>query len=250
MMEQAGKTPVSNPPSPVGSPHSLNKSNEGGFVDESGISGRFKELEPMVRPSITYNSRIEFPQFDGTNPRSWVKKCSKYFSLCKTPENQKVELVSLYMIGRAETWYNGYALVKHHITWEDFVMDICARFRDAIGSQVVEEFNRLTQRGSIDAYLEKFEELKSLMQIKNPLLPSDYFVDSFIGGLSPQIKPFTKAFKPQTLSAAVDYARLQEATVQAMRVSDRPRSQLPYKPFHQKGLLPTPVQNTQKPHYV
>ena len=54
----------------------------------------------MVRLSVMYNSRIEFPQFDGTNPRSWVKKCSKYFSLYKTPENQKVELASLYMVGR------------------------------------------------------------------------------------------------------------------------------------------------------
>ena len=79
---------------------------------------------------------------------------------------------------------------------------------------MVEEFNKLIQTGSINEYLEKFEELKSLMKVKNPLLPADYFVDSFVGGLSPQIKSFTKAFKPQALSAAVDYAWLQEATIQ------------------------------------
>ena len=130
------------------------------------------------------------------------------------------------------------------------MMDVCARFRDELGSQVVEEFNKLTQTGSIDEYLEKIEELKSLMQIRNPLLPTDYFVDSFMGGLSPQIKSFTKAFKPQTLSAAVEYARLQKATVQAMRVPDRSRVQPKYKPFNQKGLLPTPSQNTMKPNYA
>ena len=76
MMEmgvQAGKSPVNTPHSPAGSPHSLNRGNEDGFGDESGMLGRLKEPEPMVRPSIMYNSRIEFPQFDGTNPRSWLK---------------------------------------------------------------------------------------------------------------------------------------------------------------------------------
>ena len=33
---------------------------------------------------------------------------------------------------------------------------------------MVEEFSKLTQTGSIDEYLEKFEALKSLMQIRNP----------------------------------------------------------------------------------
>ena len=129
-------------------------------------------------------------------------------------------------------------------------MDVYARFRDELGSQVVEEFNKLAQVGSIDEYLEKFKELKSLMQVKNPLLPIDYFVDCFVGGLSPQIKSFTRAFKPQTLNAAVDYARLQEATIQAMKVPDKTRPPPPSKPFNQRGLLPTPAQNTLKPQYV
>jgi len=44
-----------------------------------------------------------------------------------------------------------------------FCGDVCARFRDELGNQVVEEFNKLNQTGSIDEYLERFEELKSLM---------------------------------------------------------------------------------------
>lgn len=75
-----------------------------------------------------------------------------------------------------------------------------ARFRDEIGSQVVEEFNKEMQTGSLDDYLEKLEELKALMLVKNPSLPDDYFVDSFIGGLASYIKPFTRALKPKTLT--------------------------------------------------
>lgn len=79
---------------------------------------------------MLFNSKIEFPQFDCRNPTGWVKKCSKYFNLCRTPSHQKVELASLYMIGKAEIWYNNYALGRQNVLWEDFVVDVYARYRD------------------------------------------------------------------------------------------------------------------------
>ena len=177
------------------------------------MSKKGDEADNNHRPALLFNPRIEFSSFEGKNPRGWVKKCSKYFTLCKTPAHQKVELASLHMGGKAEAWDNSYALGRQGILWEDFVVDICARFKDELGSHVMEEFNRLKQVGSIAEYLEKFEELKSLMLIKNPSLPSDYFVDSFIGGLDDNVKHFTRAFDPKTLPEAVKYARLQEATI-------------------------------------
>ena len=39
--------------------------------------------------------------------------------------------------------------------WENFVVDLCARFRDEIGGQLVEEFNKQYYLGTIDEYLEK-----------------------------------------------------------------------------------------------
>ena len=125
------------------------------------------------------------------------------------------------MVGGAETWYYGYSLERQNVIWEDLVVDVCSRLRDEMGSQFVEEFKKLSQIGAIDEYVEQFEELKSLMLVKNPRLPDDYFVDSFIGGLTPQIKSFIKAFKPKSLSNAVNYARLHEATVQAIKALEK-----------------------------
>jgi len=52
------------------------------------------------------------------------------------------------------------------VTWEEFVVDMCARFRDNLNSKMVEDFNRLQQTGILDEYLEKFEELKALILIR------------------------------------------------------------------------------------
>ena len=65
--------------------------------------------------------------------------------------------------GRAETWFASYIAVKKQVDWSDFIIDVCSRFKEELGSKVVEDFHKLHQWGSLDEYLEKFEGLKSLM---------------------------------------------------------------------------------------
>ena len=79
-------------------------------------------------------------------------------------------------------------------------------------------------------------------------MPDSYFLESFIGGLTTVVKPLVRAFNPQTLSAAIDYARYQEEPIQALKIPlDRPPKSLP---IYSKPIVPTPapfaqtIQNT------
>jgi len=74
----------------------------------------------------------------------------------------------------------------------------------------VEEFNKLTQEGGMEEYVERFEELKSLMHSLNPLLLESYYISSFISGLKEDIKPMLKILKPGTLMTSFDQAKWQE----------------------------------------
>uniref|UniRef100_A0A803N426 Chromo domain-containing protein n=1 Tax=Chenopodium quinoa TaxID=63459 RepID=A0A803N426_CHEQI len=65
------------------------------------------------------------------------------------------------------------------VDWNDFVVDLYARFRDNSTLDAVEQFNKLQQI-------------------------------VFVGGLKPTVKPFVRAFKPSTIASAIDFARLQE----------------------------------------
>ncbi|XP_074266111.1 uncharacterized protein LOC141588577 [Silene latifolia] len=154
--------------------------------------------------------------------RLLVKKCNRYFELCKIPNNQKADLASLYVVGKAESWVHSYMTVRANIDWNYFAMDLCVRFKEAIDSNVVEEFNKLSQVGSLEDYLDTFEHLKGLMLQRKRRLPDQYFLDSFVGGLKPAIKPFVKAFKPGSLTEAVEYARLQEETISATKNINKP----------------------------
>jgi len=142
----------------------------------------------------------------------------RYFGLCRIQDNQKVDLASLYLKGPAEHWFGSYILGRRGVSWEEFFVDVCARFRDNLGSKVVEEFNRLQQTGTLDEYLANFEELKALILLRGPNMPEDYLLESFIGGLEPAIKSLARAFKPQTLELAIEQARLQEEHIQALKI--------------------------------
>ena len=96
---------------------------------------------------------------------------------------------------------------RRNVTWEEFILDICVRFRANLGSKVVEDFNQLHQSSSLEDYLAQFEELKALLLVRNPTMPNSYFLESLIGGLTASVKPLVRAFNPQTLSATIDYAR-------------------------------------------
>ncbi|VFQ73829.1 unnamed protein product, partial [Cuscuta campestris] len=110
---------------------------------------------------------------------------------------------------------------RNNICWDEFVMDLGARFKEDDHNDIVEEFNKLCQTGDLEEYVDKFEELKGLLLRKRPNMPQEYFLDSFIAGLKPQIKPFVKAFAPTSVTKAISYARLQEQTVEAWRTQDK-----------------------------
>ena len=161
----------------------------------------------QTRP-LGFTPKLDFPKFDGTGTRVWVKKCCKYFLLCKIPEDQKVDLASLNMIDKAENWVLNYLANRKNVDWNIFVIDLSARFRDDNGADVVEKFNKLHQMDSLEKYIDEFEDLRALMLHNSPDMPDAYILDSFIGGLKPAIKPFVKAFKPTSIAAAIEFARL------------------------------------------
>lgn len=53
--------------------------------------------------TLKFVPKLEFLKFNHTNLKSWMEKCARYFDLYKIPEDQKVDLASLYMIDKAES---------------------------------------------------------------------------------------------------------------------------------------------------
>ncbi|KAL0449689.1 UNVERIFIED_CONTAM: hypothetical protein Slati_1525300 [Sesamum latifolium] len=68
--------------------------------NDSKISG-----SQHLFPSI---SNLEFPKFNGDEPRGWRRKCQGYFQMVYTiPDDQRVPVASVHLQGKAELWFQG-----------------------------------------------------------------------------------------------------------------------------------------------
>jgi len=68
---------------------------------------------------------------------------------------------------------------------------------------VVKELNKLMQ----DKNMEKFLELKSLMNALNLTLPEAYYISSVFSGLKDDVKPMLKIIKLATLMQVFEQAK-------------------------------------------
>lgn len=66
------------------------------------------------------------------------------------------------------------------------------------------------QESSVDEYVDKFKELKSLIHGLSSSLPKSYYISSFVSGLKKDIKPMLKILKPMALTIAFEQAKWQE----------------------------------------
>lgn len=82
--------------------------------------------------------------------------------MCKVSEEQLVDLASLNMVDKAESWAFNYFSVRKSliVDWNDFMADFYARFKDNSALNVVETFDKLQHEGTIEDYIDEFENLR------------------------------------------------------------------------------------------
>ncbi|XP_026410826.1 uncharacterized protein LOC113306056 [Papaver somniferum] len=140
-----------------------------------------------------------------------------------------VNLASMYLEGKADVWFQDYQIGKPVVMWGDFLRDICLRFQELGHDDIVGEFNKLQQLGSVLDYQEIFEELKALMLAKYPHItetkkeratyrPPPLFVPSHqpqrnISSPVTSPKNFTKPSLPLTTNSPPPIKRLSYANM-------------------------------------
>ncbi|KAL2896349.1 hypothetical protein RDABS01_038133 [Bienertia sinuspersici] len=77
-----------------------------------------------------------------------------------------------------------------NVDWDDFIIDVTARFDDGKGINAVEQFNKLQQEDNLKDYIDKFEDFRSVLLQNGHVLSEEYVLDSFIRGMKSTIKPF------------------------------------------------------------
>lgn len=114
------------------------------------------------------------------------------------------------------------------MSWMQFIELVSPRFEELLETRIIAEFNKLRQVGTYSDYVNKFEELRACMLLKNKgCCPEEYLIASFISGLSEEIQSFVRMFKPTTLEQTIELGKNQLQTMEALTK----KLKSPTKPF-------------------
>ncbi|XP_026430271.1 uncharacterized protein LOC113326818 isoform X1 [Papaver somniferum] len=216
--------------------------------DNSGASPSYTP-DPVLDPTIK-TPKIDFPTFDGDNPRRWIRRCERFFQLKSVPLRQRTQFASIHLVGKAESWFHDFQNGKDFIAWSDFYSSICECFEDLANENFVGCFNKLPQINSVEEYYEKIEPLKALMLQHNPFYTEDYFVMSFLSGLKVIIRLDVEMHKPTTLSQAYYLSRLREgalASQQQQITKSTPYKQPTTATYYNKYSQTPPISTPRPP---
>ncbi|KAL2237277.1 UNVERIFIED_CONTAM: Retrovirus-related Pol polyprotein from transposon 17.6 [Sesamum indicum] len=198
----------------------MDKGSSSRIVPQQTEGGENTSLNEM-----SYNSihRMEFPMFKGEDARAWIRRCTRYFQMIPIPEGHKTALASIHMQGRAELWYQGYVEKRGVPTWQELIVNVLERFENVDYERVVTDFNRLHQETTVNAYLERFEELEAQMLIFNKHLKTRVSVHAIIKKSQQPLKNnlLKNAYKP--VSKAPAYKPSYKPTFKARNENSQPR---------------------------
>ncbi|KAL0313371.1 UNVERIFIED_CONTAM: Retrovirus-related Pol polyprotein from transposon.6 [Sesamum radiatum] len=199
--------------------------------------------------------KIEFLKFDGEEPRSWIRKCIRYFHIVHTiPEDQKVSLASVHLDGKAELWYQGLTESRGMLTWPRFMQAVYERIDSNDPGMILGEFTRLQQHltDTVERYMEKFEELKSHVMIYNSDFPESFYITCFVNGLRQDIRGPVLASRPEKLHQAMTIAKHQQDMVEGIlkRANNNSKTWQNNKAFTtpKSNRAYTPIKPTYTPH--
>ena len=96
-------------------------------------------------------------------------------------------------------------------------MAVCERFGEGYPEEAIEEFNKLMQPGSVTEYLERFEQLKSMVMVSLPGQPDSYYKSCFLSGLQEERVSMVRMTRPIILADTIEAAKLQERNLEVIR---------------------------------
>jgi hypothetical protein len=184
-------------------PFSFHHPGSGGFHEVSRQMGNLPKLN--------------FPLFDGTNPKLWQSKCEKYFHMYATEASMWVEVAIMHFEGVADRWLQSIEPQIASMSWCQFCQYIQDRFGREQHELVIRKLFHIRQISTVQDYVDRFCELIDLLVTYEHTTDPLYYTMKFIDGLHDNIKSVVLVQRPGNLDTACALALLQEEVESSRR---------------------------------
>lgn len=153
---------------------------------------------------------IQFPSFDGSNPRLWIKDCLSYFTIYQVDPSMWIRYSTMHLTGSAKLWFQTIQSNIYEMSWENFCALVCAKFDKNEHNLVFRQFFHIRQTSSVTDYIERFSDTIHQLLAHEPTFSPTAITNRFVDGLKHEIKCVVMMHKPQNLDSASALALLQE----------------------------------------
>ncbi|VFQ80680.1 unnamed protein product, partial [Cuscuta campestris] len=171
-----------------------------------------EEYESSRRASRLPHAKLEFPKFTGGDPRGWVLKAEKYFRYYDVPEDDKVDVASMYLEGDALDLFSWMSTERTLFYWEDLVKAFQEHYGPPEYQNPDEYLCSIKQSGTVTEYRLEFARRASRVE----RWPEHCLLGVFINGLKEELQPDVRLHKPQTVyraaSLALEFERKQPSS--------------------------------------
>jgi hypothetical protein len=87
--------------------------------------------------------KLSFPEFNGNDPDSWIRRAEKYFEMVGVPNEERAKVYVLYISGRAENWWRSSGCNANTLPWHQLCRLLGDRFNEVSTSEVIGQFHNL-----------------------------------------------------------------------------------------------------------
>jgi hypothetical protein len=150
---------------------------------------------------------VELPTFHGENPRAWLLETEDIFKLVGINGEARVRWGIAHIRGQAKIWLSSSGMDLQGMSWAELGKVLIERFPDTVTVDPMEQLQHLRQRTTVDNYINSYESWMHVMKRGRVYLPTDFFVERFISGLSESIRHLVQCQQPVSLMSAYYMAR-------------------------------------------
>jgi len=156
----------------------------------------------MRNPAKRHHTKMEFPKFEGGDPRGWILKAEKYFRYYQTPDELKVDIAAMYLEGDALDLFAWINSERTLLYWEELVKALQENYGPAEFQNPDEHLCNIKQTSSIQEYRQEFAKRAS--RVTN--WPEHCLLGVFLSGLKEELKAEVRIHKPRSVYKAMSLA--------------------------------------------
>lgn len=157
--------------------------------------------------------KIQFPKFDGSQPKIWFDNCANYFIIYSVPDRLKVTTTTMHLEGNAAKWWQAYKQNHTVPNWSKLCEIIQEKFGASDYKDAIHGLPELRQTGTVEEYTEAFQALQYDITMHNCPYDDLFFASTYVAGLKEEIRAVVEPHDPATVEKATTIAKIQQRTI-------------------------------------